>query len=438
MTTTIKTRILSRIDLYENWVNNNPTPMEGEVCIVVVPAEAGAIPQEPATLLKVGDGETAFADLPFLTAIAGDVYDWAKASTKPTYAASEITGIDTFIAEYVSEEMGIDIDTDTQYTMVPVEGNAYQYKLMSKSKADSTYTNEIATIDIPKYDDSSLLTRINTLETLVGSETVAAQIATQITALDLANTYEAKGSAAEVQLKLDAEIARASAAEESLISRLVPLETFLEAAEFDTEDSNVIDTLKELQVYIKSDEAGTASLLASINQNTAAISAVNSVVTNHENKLATIEEGAQVNKIESVSDEFVISDDKTLSVASISQSKIIGLLEALAGKVAVEDGKSLIDDELIAKLQSMNADGEANVLNGIQIAGVDVAVDEDKKANIALASIAQAGVVKSSNALNGVTVSADGFMSVHSLSISKLVQEETETLILSCGTSQDN
>lgn len=438
MTTTIKTRILSRIDLYENWVNNNPTPMEGEVCIVVVPAEAGAIPQEPATLLKVGDGETAFADLPFLTAIAGDVYDWAKASTKPTYAASEITGIDTFIAEYVSEEMGIDIDTDTQYTMVPVEGNAYQYKLMSKSKADSTYTNEIATIDIPKYDDSSLLTRINTLETLVGSETVAAQIATQITALDLANTYEAKGSAAEVQLKLDAEIARASAAEESLISRLVPLETFLEAAEFDTEDSNVIDTLKELQVYIKSDEAGTASLLASINQNTAAISAVNSVVTNHENKLATIEEGAQVNKIESVSDEFVISDDKTLSVASISQSKIIGLLEALAGKVAVEDGKSLIDDELIAKLQSMNADGEANVLTGIQIAGVDVAVDEDKKANIALASIAQAGVVKSSNALNGVTVSADGFMSVHSLSISKLVQEETETLILSCGTSQDN
>lgn len=438
MTTTIKTRILSRIDLYENWVNNNPTPMEGEVCIVVVPAEAGAIPQEPATLLKVGDGETAFADLPFLTAIAGDVYDWAKASTKPTYAASEITGIDTFIAEYVSEEMGIDIDTDTQYTMVPAEGNAYQYKLMSKSKADSTYTNEIATIDIPKYDDSSLLTRINTLETLVGSETVAAQIATQITALDLANTYEAKGSAAEVQLKLDAEIARASAAEESLISRLVPLETFLEAAEFDTEDSNVIDTLKELQVYIKSDEAGTASLLASINQNTAAISAVNSVVTNHENKLATIEEGAQVNKIESVSDEFVISDDKTLSVASISQSKIIGLLEALAGKVAVEDGKSLIDDELIAKLQSMNADGEANVLNGIQIAGVDVAVDEDKKANIALASIAQAGVVKSSNALNGVTVSADGFMSVHSLSISKLVQEETETLILSCGTSQDN
>ena len=55
-----------------------------------------------------------------------------------------------------------------------------------------------------------------------------------------------------------------------------------------------------------------------------------------------------------------------------------------------------------------------------------------------MASIAQAGVVKSSNALNGVTVSADGFMSVHSLSISKLVQEETETLILSCGTSQDN
>lgn len=437
MATTIKTRILNRIDLYENWVNNNPTPMEGEMCIVVVPAETGAIPQEPATLVKVGDGKTAFLDLPFLTAVAGDVHDWAKAPNKPVYEAAEITGIDTFIAEYVSSEMGIEVDTDTQYTMIPVEGNAYQYKLMSKSKADSEYTKAVAVIDIPKYDDAALISRVGALETLVGNEAVAAQIAAQIAALDLANTYETKGAAAEVQTKLDAEITRAAAAEAALIDRLAPIETFMEAAELDTDDNNVIDTLKEIQTYIKSDKTGAANMLASINQNAAAIEAASGVLENHGKLLDSIEEGAQVNKIDGVSEEFAISDKKILSISSVSQAKVSGLIEALAGKVSVEAGKSLVDDELIAKLQAMKADGEANVLNGIKIAGVEVEIDSDKKANIAVATAAKAGVVKGADALNGVTVAADGSMSVHSLSISKLVQEETEMLILSGGSSKE-
>ena len=437
MATTIKTRILNRIDLYENWVNNNPTPMEGEMCIVVVPAETGAIPQEPATLVKVGDGKTAFLDLPFLTAVAGDVHDWAKSPNKPAYEAAEITGIDTFIAEYVSSEMGIEVDTDTQYTMIPVEGNAYQYKLMSKSKADSEYTKAVAVIDIPKYDDAALISRVGALETLVGNEAVAAQIAAQIAALDLANTYETKGAAAEVQTKLDAEITRAAAAEAALIDRLAPIETFMEAAELDTDDNNVIDTLKEIQTYIKSDETGAANMLASINQNAAAIEAASGVLENHGKLLDSIEEGAQVNKIDGVSEEFAISDKKILSISSVSQAKVSGLIEALAGKISVEAGKSLVDDELIAKLQAMKADGEANVLNGIKIAGVEVEIDSDKKANIAVATAAKAGVVKGADALNGVTVAADGSMSVHSLSISKLVQEETEMLILSGGSSKE-
>ena len=437
MATTIKTRILNRIDLYENWVNNNPTPMEGEMCIVVVPAETGAIPQEPATLVKVGDGKTAFLDLPFLTAVAGDVHDWAKSPNKPAYEAAEITGIDTFIAEYVSSEMGIEVDTDTQYTMIPVEGNAYQYKLMSKSKADSEYTKAVAVIDIPKYDDAALISRVGALETLVGNEAVAAQIAAQIAALDLANTYETKGAAAEVQTKLDAEITRAAAAEAALIDRLAPIETFMEAAELDTDDNNVIDTLKEIQTYIKSDETGAANMLASINQNAAAIEAASGVLENHGKLLDSIEEGAQVNKIDGVSEEFAISDKKILSISSVSQAKVSGLIEALAGKVSVEAGKSLVDDELIAKLQAMKADGEANVLNGIKIAGVEVEIDSDKKANIAVATAAKAGVVKGADALNGVTVAADGSMSVHSLSVSKLVQEETEMLILSGGSSKE-
>lgn len=193
-TKTLKTRIQLKYDTYANWTSNNPTPLSGEVCIVVVPAAAGAVVQEPALLLKVGDGSTPFNSLNFVGGVAADVYDWAKAATKPTYKADEITGIDTYISEYVNEQMGISVDTDTQYTIVKVTD--YQYKLQSKSKADSTFTDTGITIDIPKYDDTEVKNDIAALETLVGTTAVATQIANAIAALDLANTYEAKGTAA--------------------------------------------------------------------------------------------------------------------------------------------------------------------------------------------------------------------------------------------------
>lgn len=184
-----------RGDILANWSSANPVLADREPVIVVIPADSGSGMNEPAVLLKVGDGVTAFNQLGYVSAIAGDVPAWAKAETKPTYAAEEITGIDTYIAEYVNSEMGISVDTDTQYTLIPTEGNAYQFKLMSKSKVDSSYTNEVATITIPQYDDTELEGRVEGLETLVGETAVATQIATAISGLNLANTYETKGAA---------------------------------------------------------------------------------------------------------------------------------------------------------------------------------------------------------------------------------------------------
>lgn len=188
-----------RGDTLNNWSTKNPVLAEREPAIVIIPADSNSGLNEPAVLLKIGDGTTAFNDLGYLSAIAGDVPAWAKEATKPTYGADEITGIDTYIAKYVNEQMGISVDTDTQYTIVPVDGNAYQYKLMSKSKADEQYATEVAVIDIPKYDDTALAGRVSDLEGLVGNTAVSTQIAAAIEALKLADTYEAKGAAAAVQ-----------------------------------------------------------------------------------------------------------------------------------------------------------------------------------------------------------------------------------------------
>ena len=107
-TKTFNTRIRNKIDTFANWTKNDPVLLNGEIGIVVVPASTGAVQQEPAILIKIGDGTKKFSELEFISSKAADVYGWAKAATKPTYAASEISGLSDYISGQIQ-------DTDTQY-----------------------------------------------------------------------------------------------------------------------------------------------------------------------------------------------------------------------------------------------------------------------------------------------------------------------------------
>lgn len=59
--------------------------------------------------------------------------------------------------------------------------------------------------------------------------------------------------------------------EGGIVDRIETMEAFWDAAQADGTDSNVIDTLKEIQDYIKNDETGAANLLAAIEANERAI-----------------------------------------------------------------------------------------------------------------------------------------------------------------------
>lgn len=128
------TRIQHKRDTYAKWMSSSLILKPGEFAVAYIPAEAGALQQEPATVVKVGDGEHTFAQLPFLTAKAGDIYAWARADKKPTYEAAEITGIADYIAEYVQDTMGISVDTNDVFRIVKVDN--YNYKLQTKAKND--------------------------------------------------------------------------------------------------------------------------------------------------------------------------------------------------------------------------------------------------------------------------------------------------------------
>ncbi len=82
-TTTFNTRISLKYDTYAQWVEKDPQLLVGEVAVVVVPAETGAVAKEPAVLFKVGDGAHKFSELQFTAGLAADVYDWQKQLPSP-------------------------------------------------------------------------------------------------------------------------------------------------------------------------------------------------------------------------------------------------------------------------------------------------------------------------------------------------------------------
>ena len=119
-------------------------------------------------------------------------------------------------------------------------------------------------------------------------------------------------------------------------------------------------------------------------------------------KLNALPAGAQVNAIDTVSDEFTISETKELSVAAIAQSKITGLPDALNAK-----------------------------LESVSIAGTALTVT-DKGVNIPIATDTLLGVVKSSAKINEIAVGADGVMSVNTVSTDKL-EQGSDTIVWNGG-----
>jgi len=159
-TNTLQTRIKSKIDYLANW-NNNTTfvPFLGEICIAIIPRNTAATNEQQigvevdtteigvkgvesnprinpnsndpnvnvgltpyAIGIKVGDGNNNFAALPWIQAIAGDIYAWAKAENPPSASnisvrynnnnnsnvQAAIAGIESSLGSLVTGDIGAD------------------------------------------------------------------------------------------------------------------------------------------------------------------------------------------------------------------------------------------------------------------------------------------------------------------------------------------
>ena len=197
---TLNTRIQLKYDTYTNWHTNNPVLMAGELAIAEIPADTGAVPNEPAYLLKVGNGTDHFNDLDWISGKAADVYAWAKAATKPTYQASEITGLEDFIAGEIQ-------DTNTKYQIVQNGNMGFKLQSQEKGAGDWTDVNTI-TLTAPTYtlDEGST----NGTVAFNGEDVPVHGLGSA--AYTESNAYDAAGAAAGVQTTLTGTASDASTA----------------------------------------------------------------------------------------------------------------------------------------------------------------------------------------------------------------------------------
>lgn len=269
----INTRIQLKYDSYENWTSSNTSLKAGEIAIAYLTTAEAVKPGEADTqhpiLFKVGPGN--FNSLPWSSALAADVYGWAKAETavlngqKIEFKTGNVVKheidlstfateaeVNTIIANYYTKAQVDNLLTSEvtrsnayadqaeadaleaakAYTDAEVEkittGAGYATTTYVDNKVaehETTVTNtlknystteqmnEAIDADVKVVNDALEAYKTSNDAAVAGVKATAeaAQTASQvsdaidakITALDLSNTYEAKGEAAKVNTALE-------------------------------------------------------------------------------------------------------------------------------------------------------------------------------------------------------------------------------------------
>ena len=182
MATTLKTRLKLKYDTLTNWTQNDPVLLEGEIAIVdpgVTAADGSA-----TVLIKVGRKDAngnnqKFSACPYLWSKASDVYSWAKASSKPSYTYSEISGTPTIgngtitITQNGTSKGSFTLngtgnttialsdtntDTNTTYKLVQNSNDNHQIKLQASTNGGTTWADVSDYITIPDNNTTYTLT----------------------------------------------------------------------------------------------------------------------------------------------------------------------------------------------------------------------------------------------------------------------------------------
>ena len=271
-TKTFNTRISLKYDTYTNWTTNNPVLLAGEAAVCVVPADAGSGLNEPAVLLKFGDGTSSFTELSWASATAADVIPSLKGNN-PTLPATSITGLEDFISGAIQ-------DTNTTYQLVQ-NGNT-SFKLQSKENTSAPWV-DVSTITI-----TYTLTEGTANGTVAFNGTDVAVHGLGSAAYTNSTAYDAAGAAAGVQTALTG-TAEDTASDLTLngLKKYVDQEVAGAVGDATSEAQDLINALDMSAV-----SAGTGQVIGTVSQTDGVVSATLKTLTASD--IPTIEQ-AQVN-----------------------------------------------------------------------------------------------------------------------------------------------
>ena len=237
------------------------------------------------------------------------------------------------------------------------------------------------------------------------------------------------------------------------------------------------DTLKEIADYIATDTTGAAELSNKINQNTTDISQLREDLTaestTRTNAITNINSSIEGLTTKVTTNEGSITNLNTeVNGLKTRDSELAELIQGntneIANKVTAEEGKSLVSNELISKLQGIEEGAEANYVKSVKagelvvsgegelsvvqikqeqvdglvnalansgkvnsvIVGETEVLPVDKKVTIPYASSETAGVVKP---VGNEFIMANGNLSINKVNVNKLEQTQGEELILDGG-----
>ena len=200
---TLQTRIALKYDSYTAWTSapgKDLVLLKGEIGICEIPSNNTTATTAPTTLFKVGDGVNTFENLRWASALAADVYDWAKSETV------ELDG--TFINFKTGNTVKHSIDLSSFATGAEVEDVVARIAALEANfTGDNSIQNQINAIggridgilndsDIKSFTDAKLYadgketqTKKYADDAVAGAKTEAAtNLSNAVTALEAADS----------------------------------------------------------------------------------------------------------------------------------------------------------------------------------------------------------------------------------------------------------
>lgn len=454
---------------------------------------------QPVGVIPAGDGKTISVSDDGVISLYGIDGSLEEAkSYQPVYRNGALTWVElssTTVEGLQTLIEGLRTDVDAINAKIgTVEENKTVVQMITEAQEAATYddtalSGRVTAIEndyLKTADKTALQSEISTAKAEAISEAVAAVVG-EGTSADFDTLKEIADWILSDTTGAASLVTRISAIESdylktadktALQGEIDALETLVGTLPEGAVSTNVVDYIQEAINGLKIGDYAKASELTALAER----------VTTLEEKVAALETvGAEKNVINSVDEaEFTVDSTRKLSVKEIAMDKITGLPAALEQKVSVQAGYRMITDAEGEKLEKLvlsedgtvevsgtiaagNVDGleswittraatlkglsennltdalktkiessQANVIEIVKVNGVAVEVSaEDKSVNIPMATAAALGVVKGTDAENGIAVADDGTMSVNSVNVNKLVQTEGDSIVLDGGNSAE-